>query len=499
MVKIINPFFQANPLAEAIKGFGQNMFGDTLTPALKRQQLRDSQREEFGTESLARIFGGASDGAIDPNAVSEMGILGGMKPEDAALWNVFLTGNKTGPRSSLTTNAMAGAGNYKNSAENLDLDRTNAFDMNAADNTQSGLNNAADNTRALTLGREGNELDWMKFFFEPEEALVDGKPGFATKGALAGSPSYGNLQLGQPVEPGATAPAYAPIPTSTEKTPVDQLVGFMEAYKVANPQSTPEQQRAWALQQIAKSRSKGITVSPDGTVQVGGDAGYDPTNTMTTGLQQESKSLDNFTSLLGEAKNIAQTDPTIFGAAGTIRKWGQGFVQAANNMSLLMGGKDLNEALTAAQAGLAANGFDASILSPKLDPALYEIESMANLLAYSAAEALAGQEGRSVSDMDVKYFQSIVGDPQALLMSQGAYISKLNFLERILARRIETNKKYSPPGTVPGAAQPAPPPTGSSDPPPTTAPAPAAPVASQKVINGKTYTQQNGQWFEVVP
>lgn len=176
MPQIINSFRQTeNPLAKVVSTIGNTMFGDTLTPALNRQKLRAAERENIGIEELARTFGGAADGTVSPNAVSELAILAGMKPEDLAAHNVFLTGNKLGPRNAATTNAMAGAGKYKDSAENLDLDRGNAFAMNAADNVQSGANNAANNA----------QKSW-EFLVKPVDAMVNGQPGFVQQGAAAG-------------------------------------------------------------------------------------------------------------------------------------------------------------------------------------------------------------------------------------------------------------------------------------------------------------------------
>lgn len=176
MPQIINSFRQTeNPLAKVFTNIGNSMFGDTLTPALNRQKLRAAERENASIDELARTFGGATDGMIDPNAASELAILAGMKPDDLAGHNVFLTGNKLGPRNAATTNAMAGAGNYKNSAENLDLDRGNAFRMNEADNNTSMANNAAD-----------NQFNAWKALIDPMDAIVNGQPGFVQKGEAAG-------------------------------------------------------------------------------------------------------------------------------------------------------------------------------------------------------------------------------------------------------------------------------------------------------------------------
>lgn len=176
MPQIINSFRQTeNPLAAALKSIGSTMFGDTLTPAINRQKLRDMQREEMGREEVARTFGAALDGAVNVNKAAEYGVLGGLKPEDLAMLTTFVAGNRTGPRSDLTTNAMAGAGKYKDSAQNLDLDRGNAFSMNEADNKTAIATNDADNAQKT----------W-EFMAKPMDALVNGQPGYVQQGQAAG-------------------------------------------------------------------------------------------------------------------------------------------------------------------------------------------------------------------------------------------------------------------------------------------------------------------------
>lgn len=204
MPQIINSFRQTeNPLAAALKSVGSTMFGDTLTPAINRQKLRDMQREEMGREEVARTFGSALDGAVNVNQAAEYGVLGGLKPEDLAMLTTFVAGNRTGPRSDLTTNAMAGQGKYKDSAQNLDLDRGNTFAMNEADNATSVGNNRytvdnafrmneADNKTTIATNDADNAQKSWEFMAKPIDAMVGGQPGFVQQGQAAGMNPVGN-------------------------------------------------------------------------------------------------------------------------------------------------------------------------------------------------------------------------------------------------------------------------------------------------------------------
>lgn len=163
-----------NPLATAIASIGNTMFGDQLTPGLRRQEYMDKARASQNLQVLADAFG--QNGPLDAAAAAKAGILAGQSPKDTALWNVFKTGNQLGPRAAETTNAMAGAGDYAASAENLDMNRANDMAKNTANNQTSRAINAASNAEK-----------WNEFTNTPENAMVNGQPGFVRRGALGGA------------------------------------------------------------------------------------------------------------------------------------------------------------------------------------------------------------------------------------------------------------------------------------------------------------------------
>jgi len=147
----------------------------------------------------------------------------------------------------------------------------------------------------------------------------------------------------------------------------------------------------------------------------------------------------NFSSLVGEARRIAEQDPTIFGTTGNVRRAGQAVFEQINNLGLLtgVGGEkpaDLTDAYSGAYAEMARNGVDMSLFD-RYDPNLNDITKLSTLLTFSAASVLAGQEGRSVSDKDVKMFRTVAGDPENWFGSQQSFLSGLDMMERILGGR----------------------------------------------------------------
>lgn len=56
MVKWVNAQNFGSPIASAITGVGQTLWGDTLTPAVKRAQLEKLQRENAGADNLGALF-----------------------------------------------------------------------------------------------------------------------------------------------------------------------------------------------------------------------------------------------------------------------------------------------------------------------------------------------------------------------------------------------------------------------------------------------------------
>lgn len=199
-------------------------------------------------------------------------------------------------------------------------------------------------------------------------------------------------------------------------------------------------------------------------------------------LIKSNLALDNFRNLIGMARGIATQDPTLFGATGEVRRFGQGVSEQIKNIGMMVGSNksDLDGVFQDVLADAASKG----IAIPGIggyDPNLNDIVKLSVLLRYAGASALAGQENRSVSDTDIKQFAAITGDPSSVLSSQQGYLSGLDLMENIANRMGNTNAATMAPGGGLGA-------TAASAASPGATPSPAAPPqGAQKAPDGNFY------------
>lgn len=216
----------------------------------------------------------------------------------------------------------------------------------------------------------------------------------------------------------------------------------------------PEDQKAAVL-----AGKGGIVIRPDGTVEIGAGGLAKPT---IAALEKNQLALQDFQDTLATLRDIGSADPTIFGTTGNFRRLWQGVTEQGKNLAHLVGDPEtVNQRVGALQRGLQGLGLNPSLLGGELDPNLFNVETMANLAAYQAASALANQEGRSVSDKDVKQFRQIIGDPASWFSSQGAFLAGLTRLDQTVAQRMKRGQqRLAPQGSAaavgPGSAAPAP-------------------------------------------
>lgn len=385
MPQIINPFrVQNTPLAQAITQVGNDIYGDQLAPALKREQLIAAQRENVETGNLASSF---ASGAPDYEAL----IASGYKPSDFGDAMLVRSANTYGGRDQRTQDAMIGAGKpFSATAE--------AFDTGIATERRGQDIASADRRYGFNLN---DSTERWKFSNTPEEAIVNGAPAFVPRSK-------------------AFDAGVQPIMSQTEIGPNAE---FNQWYSFYRSRGIPEKEaEARTYQQIEKSKNaRRTSVNPqtgEVTIEEGEIGGL--TNSNQTAAQRERMTAAKFNAAADRAIELTEKDPTLFGPVGKARSLAQGAMGVLDNIAL-MTGKESVDALKSEIAGaVTAEGTPMGMLVPELyDPNVSEVESLWGYLVYATASAVAGQENRSTSDADVQNARRMLGVPHGLDGAQG--------------------------------------------------------------------------------
>lgn len=456
MPVIVNPFKPArSPVGEAIANLAQTAFGDTLTPALKREQLVAAQRGNVETENLMR--GVNTGGDLDWAALAPAIVGSGYKPAD---FNELVRGraaNMYGARDPRTQAAQVGAGSpFTATAE--------AFDIGQATDRRGQDIMSADRRYSTDVN---DATERYKFDNKPLEATVGGQNVFV--------PQSGAFDSGV-------------SPMIDEKASPAAVYNAYHDLWLQNYPDDVEGAKKFALEQSAK-RGGGMSITtPDGTtVELGGVGAIGkPTNNVQSSLQKQSIEAESFNRLAGIADQYLE-DPSnanLFGVVGKGRQLTQGLAQAANNLAITLGAQDVGQAVNTIREEAKANGL-AGLIPEIYDPNLDAVDAVWAMLVYRGAAALAGQEGRSVSDKDVAMMRHTFGDPKSLLASQQALKAKLDIARRMVGSS-QAVRDNAMAGKPLGAA------TGST---------PDDPIDIQSEAEADKYigryVRMNGQVFEV--
>lgn len=262
---------------------------------------------------------------------------------------------------------------------------------------------------------------------------------------------------GAPTESTATGTLIERAATGAEMTPItQQIIGAMDKspapgapergitgirnYTARGPQGVVQGRTLDGVSDM----TTGQPIPADALVFTGqvnsGNPG-DLTRAAETDLQKAAISNTRFKSLLSQTVEMAKRDPNNFGVAGFIKGTMQDAGIVAQGVTKSLGYNTPNEAVVAAQSRLVRDGVNPDLVKGlfdpegKFDPNLTALHTLSDLLVFSAAEALADQQGRGISDRDVVYFQRIVGDPRDWTMSQPKFLSKLDTLGQIVGGR----------------------------------------------------------------
>lgn len=171
------------------------------------------------------------------------------------------------------------------------------------------------------------------------------------------------------------------------------------------------------------------TTLPDGTVIEYGGA----TNSTMNTLQKDQLASAKFRGLLNTTRELALKNPNNFGLPGFVKGVAQDVNALAGGVAQSFGYNNMEQALADTRKEILTDpNIDPSLMSGIFDPDLPALQAASQLLIYQGAAALAGQEGRSVSDKDIQRFSIIFGNPESWLTNQQKYLSKLDLAEQLL-------------------------------------------------------------------
>lgn len=207
-------------------------------------------------------------------------------------------------------------------------------------------------------------------------------------------------------------------------------------------QLSPQQQLATG---VAPKKGMSLTTDADGNVSfsTGGDAtGMD--KPITKDYQKSLQANQELKSYVTALRDLVKTNPSGVGPTGNVQRIAQNAADVMQVATKMFGSPEgVNKALATAAVDAQAHG-----LSLNFNPSLPLITRIHNLMIYKAADALAGQSGRSVTDADLKRIVGTVGDPSSWTEGPQAYTSGLDFLDNMADINIQRSSEMLKAGNV---------------------------------------------------
>jgi len=422
--------------------------------------------------------------------IAQRTIEAGIDPQKAADLIRMFTGNTFGAENQATTDAFVGAGgDYGNTYSGFaaDQNRQERNSVRNADVTARGQDMTYD------LGVYKDQNDMVK-------VLRDGAPMQVRKGDML------------PTDRAIVSDAENKALTAQgiEMTPAQKM-----AYVGAEPKAPPTADGYFSATDGQVHRSlDGLTDAVTGkplpadaikTSVIAADratAGLDKINDRNA----ESQILSMNTALddLSQFRKLGD-NPRLFGISGVGLRIGSNVLQQWQQLSAA--DPDIASAIQSGNADsigrlrdLAADpnfdphGIISHFLTTDLVPQMSELEMYAAIMPYTLASAMAGQEGRSVTDKDVTIFKNMLGDPTSLLSTRQGFQAKVDAAAGYIQRHLDRlnaaragGANAQPDGSTPPPAPPAgnPPVVHSGD-----------DAAYNALPSGADFVDENGQHWK---
>jgi hypothetical protein len=434
MPKIINAFSGQSPIAEALANFGTSMFGDTLTPELRRQQLYDLQKNSTEEMNFARDYMADPEAAmISPQSLGSA-FLSGRKPADIFGIHQGFTANKYGAEDPRFTNAAQGAGM-------------------AASSTMQGFQ--ADQGRQERQHGATIDENARQFDKKPIEAWGTTGPQFIPQDELVSSgarpmatdsQAKGGLALSNFDRMGELTPEQSRyLDIDANKAPATKN------YIARNPDGSIKTFMVNDISLASNTDIHGQPLPPNGyigTVQGGADE-VGLTNSLQTATQQVIMSANAFSSQADALIELATKNPASFGIVGAGRNAAQEISETVRVLGDHFGFNPQDLAQKAEAVGFDAGGYDESLPQAKL---------LGTSIVYQAAASIAGQQNRSISDIDKQAWQEAMGYVQSFWAfdTSKSIITKTRFAKAVVQEHarlakglLEQGYKFDPNGSDP--------------------------------------------------
>jgi hypothetical protein len=413
MPTLQNPLAYQSPIAGALSNlFKAYASGpDEAKKVYEAEAALKLQRQRQGSEAVADMVSQYGTPNYDPRSLASVFARAAMDPGKMAEYQRFLASNVNGATSPEANNAFVGAGGaYGSTAAGF-------REGEATKIRQTRMNNDRQlyefNNKPVTIGTATGPMI-------ARQSDAYGQPAVEDLGKVKGD--YARRAMNQPG-------GFDALPQSGRV-----FIGAdKERQQTPRMYMSPSGERLVTYDGIHDART-GIPLPAGGSLfNVQGtpdQSGLRPN--VQAELQNQNIANQRFRGLLDYTRNLAQADANNFGVTGIAKGLVQDSAQIAGNIAQGLGYAGVQEAVNAVRQRATASGINPRILSGLFDPKLPALHTAADLLVYSAAQALAGQQGRNVSDRDVKIFKEIAGDPREWFGNQEKFLSKLDTMQQIL-------------------------------------------------------------------
>lgn len=209
---------------------------------------------------------------------------------------------------------------------------------------------------------------------------------------------------------------------------------------------TPDGSRGTTLDGVTDAAGGGPL--PQGTQVYSNVANDTPQSTIAKQIDTD-KSRARFKALVSYTRDLANKDPMNFGFPGFVKGKVQDVNALLKGVSDAFGYDNPDKALADIRNRAMSSGdVSADVFNTMFDHNLPKLQTAANLLTFAAAEALANQEGRSISDRDIQMMSKVIGNPGDIFSSQERFLSKLQAAEEIVNAYQNADGAAGKPGDV---------------------------------------------------